>query len=101
MLGVLPRQHLFSSSANACRRCIEAAALFGGGLYLFATPLHDPAVALVHVLAGKVTASLVTVAGRILVRDGVVLHTDNGLSARIAALGERLQQWRLLNVPAL
>ena len=68
---------------------------------LFATPLHDPAVALVHVLAGKVTASLVTVAGRILVRDGVVLHTDNGLSTRIAALGERLQQWRLLNVSAL
>ena len=67
----------------------------------FATPVHDPAVALVHVLAGKVTASLVTVAGRTLVRDGVVLHTDNGLSGRIAALGERLQQWRRTNVSSV
>ena len=65
----------------------------------FATPVHDPAVTLVHVLAGKATASLVTVAGRVLVRDGVVLYTNDGLATRIAALGERLQQWRKEHTP--
>jgi len=65
----------------------------------FATPVHDPAVTLVHVLAGKATASLVTVAGRVLVRDGVVLHTNDGLTTRIAALGERLRKWRQQNIP--
>lgn len=65
----------------------------------FATPVHDPAVTLVHVLAGKATAALVTVAGKVLVRDGVVLQKDAGLSSRITALGERLRDWRKQHVP--
>ncbi len=64
----------------------------------FATPVHDPAVALVHVLAGVVSASLVTVSGEVLVRDGVVLRGDDGLARRIADLGERLRTWRLEHV---
>jgi 5-methylthioadenosine/S-adenosylhomocysteine deaminase len=63
-----------------------------------ATPVHDPAVTLVHVLAGVTRATLVTVAGTELVRDGVVLQQHAGLDARIAALGERLRLWRLANV---
>ncbi len=62
--------------------------------HLFAIPVHDPAVALVHVLAGAATAALVTVAGRVLVRDGRVLTVDDGLTTRVAALGDRLTRWR-------
>lgn len=57
-------------------------------------PLHDPAVTLVHVLAGAVHATLVTVAGRELVRDGVVLDAEPALVQRMAVLGEALRQWR-------
>ena len=64
-----------------------------------ATPVHDPAVTLVHVLAGGVRATLVSVAGQELVRNGVVLHDHAGLDARIAALGERLRRWRRANLP--
>jgi len=60
-----------------------------------AHPVHDPAVTLVHVLAGAVPASLVLVAGRELVRDGHVLDADTARRARLAALGERLRHWRL------
>lgn len=56
-------------------------------------PVHDPAVTLVHVLAGTVRASLVTVAGRELVRDGVVLHEADGLRARVGAMDRRLRAW--------
>lgn len=59
-----------------------------------AQPVHDPAVALVHVLAGAAAASLVLVAGRERVRDGVVLDADAGRHARMTALGERLRVWR-------
>lgn len=57
-------------------------------------PVHDPAVTLVHVIAGVVPASLVTVAGRELVCSGVLLGRDAALDERSAALGERLRDWR-------
>ena len=57
-------------------------------------PVHDPAVTLVHVVAGIVPASLVTVAGRELVSSGVLLDRDAALDVRIALLGERLRVWR-------
>lgn len=60
-----------------------------------AVPCYDPAVTLVHALAGAITASMVLVAGVPLVRDGRIVNFDSGLSARVARLGERLQQWRL------
>ena len=66
----------------------------------FAEPVFDPAVTLVHVLAGTATASLVTVAGRELVVDGVPTHDHVGLSARMAGLGERLRRWRADNLSA-
>jgi 5-methylthioadenosine/S-adenosylhomocysteine deaminase len=48
--------------------------------------VFDPAVTLVHVLGGSARASLVTVAGRELVRDGVVLGERAEWSARAARL---------------
>lgn len=57
-------------------------------------PVHDPAVTLVHVLAGSVHATLVTVAGRELVRSGVVLDADPELAQRMATLGDALRAWR-------
>jgi len=65
---------------------------------MHAQPMHDPAVALVHMLAGAVSATFVTVAGRELVRNGVVLRGDDALVTRIGALGERLRDWRRTNV---
>lgn len=59
-----------------------------------AQPLFDPAVALVHALAGKVEALLVTVEGRELVADGVMAQRDETLPLRIGAWRDRLQQWR-------
>lgn len=59
-----------------------------------AQPVYDPAVTLVHVLAGTMRASLVTVAGRELVRDGVVLKDDANLDSRMTLLGQRLREWR-------
>jgi 5-methylthioadenosine/S-adenosylhomocysteine deaminase len=59
-----------------------------------AQPVHDPAVTLVHVLAGAAPATLVVVAGQTRVRNGVVLHADPGRHARMTALGERLRAWR-------
>ncbi len=59
-----------------------------------AQPLFDPAVALVHALAGKVEATLVTVQGRELVWNGVVTQRDESLSRRIEMWRDRLQQWR-------
>jgi 5-methylthioadenosine/S-adenosylhomocysteine deaminase len=57
-------------------------------------PVFDPAVTLVHVLAGHVTASLVTVAGRELVRDGQVTVAQPVWQIRQDATGERLREWR-------
>lgn len=59
-----------------------------------AQPLFDPAVALVHALAGKVEAILVTVEGRELVRNGELTQRDETLPLRIGAWRDRLQQWR-------
>ncbi len=59
-----------------------------------AQPLFDPAVALVHVLAGKVEAILVTVEGRELVRNGVLTQRDETVPLRVGAWRDRLQQWR-------
>lgn len=59
-----------------------------------AQPLFDPAVALVHALAGKVHATLVTVQGRELVRHGGVLQHDDGLPQRVNDWRDRLEQWR-------
>jgi len=61
---------------------------------LTAGPVFDPAVTLVHVLAGHVTAMLVTVAGRELVRDGQVTVVQPEWQKRQDATGERLRQWR-------
>ncbi len=59
-----------------------------------AQPLFDPAVTLVHALAGKVEATLVTVQGRELVLNGIVTERDATLPLRIGAWRDRLQQWR-------
>jgi 5-methylthioadenosine/S-adenosylhomocysteine deaminase len=59
-----------------------------------AQPLFDPAVALVHALAGKVHATLVTVQGRELVRHGAVIQRDDGLPQRVNDWRDRLEQWR-------
>jgi len=62
-------------------------------------PVFDPAVTLVHVLAGQVTASLVTVAGRELVRDGRVLVEQPAWQARQDVTGARLREWRRDGAP--
>lgn len=59
-----------------------------------ALPVHDPAVTLVHVLAGA-AAVLVVIAGRERVRHGVVLDTDPSRRARMEQLGSRLREWRI------
>jgi 5-methylthioadenosine/S-adenosylhomocysteine deaminase len=59
-----------------------------------AQPLFDPAVALVHVLAGKVAAVLVTVEGEELVQRGAVVPGDETVSLRLRAWRDRLQEWR-------
>ncbi len=59
-----------------------------------AMPGYDPAVSLVHALAGAVTAHLVLVAGVERVRDGRVVDADPELAARVTHIGERLKQWR-------
>lgn len=62
-------------------------------------PVHDPAVTLVHALAGRAVARLVTVAGRERVRDGIVTDDDPQWAQRAAATGARLREWRQ-RVPA-
>ena len=64
-----------------------------------AQPLFDPAVALVHALAGKVHATLVTVQGRELVRHGAVIQRDDGLPQRVNDWRDRLEQWRRASTP--
>jgi 5-methylthioadenosine/S-adenosylhomocysteine deaminase len=59
-----------------------------------ARPVHDPAVTLVHVLAGSQPAMLVVVAGRELVRDGALIDADATRQGRIELLGDRLRAWR-------
>jgi 5-methylthioadenosine/S-adenosylhomocysteine deaminase len=57
-------------------------------------PVHDPAVALVHALAGRAEAVLVMVAGRVLVREGRVLAASSDWESRQHVTGERLREWR-------
>ncbi len=57
-------------------------------------PVFDPAVTLVHVLAGQVSASLVTVAGRELVRDGCVTVSHPSWEERQQVTSGRLREWR-------
>ena len=62
-------------------------------------PIHDPAVALVHALAGRATAALVTVAGRVLVRDGQLQVSTADWETRQRATGARLREWRRQRAP--
>jgi 5-methylthioadenosine/S-adenosylhomocysteine deaminase len=57
-----------------------------------ATPVHEPEAAVVFALPGA-HASLVTVAGQELVRDGVLVAPDAGLSARIDETARRIREW--------
>jgi 5-methylthioadenosine/S-adenosylhomocysteine deaminase len=55
-------------------------------------PTHDPIAAAVLALAGT-PASFVAVAGRPLVRDGVLRDADSSLARRVQESAERLQAW--------
>jgi 5-methylthioadenosine/S-adenosylhomocysteine deaminase len=55
-------------------------------------PTHDPVAAAVLALAGT-PASFVAVAGRPLVRDGVLLDADSALARRVQESADRLQAW--------
>lgn len=57
-------------------------------------PVHDPAVALVHALAGHALASLVVVAGHVVARHGVPTAYDPAWQARAKVTGDRLREWR-------
>src|SRR5260221_2190258 len=55
-------------------------------------PMPEPAAALVYAMAGT-PASLVTVAGRVLVRDGSLTTDDPALAGRVQATADLLQAW--------
>jgi cytosine/adenosine deaminase-related metal-dependent hydrolase len=57
-----------------------------------AQPVHDPEAAAIFALPG-VSASLVTVAGRELVRDGRLLAIDAELPARIEDTARLMREW--------
>jgi cytosine/adenosine deaminase-related metal-dependent hydrolase len=57
-----------------------------------ALPVHDPEAAAVFALPG-VAASLVTVAGRELVRDGALRSSDPALGSRVAATAAKMREW--------
>ena len=57
-----------------------------------AMPIHDPEAALIFALPGT-SASLVTVAGRELVRDGEFSHNDPTLMQRIDDTALRMRKW--------
>lgn len=57
-----------------------------------AIPVHDPEAAAVFALPGA-TASLVTVAGRELVRDGRSVSLDPGLPGRIEEVACAMREW--------
>ena len=61
-----------------------------------ARPVHDPEAAAVFALPGT-RASLVVVAGRELVRDGVLLWHDEALDQRIGDIERRMRDWALAN----
>jgi 5-methylthioadenosine/S-adenosylhomocysteine deaminase len=64
-----------------------------------AHPVFDPAVTLVHVLAGRARASWVLVDGQVLVQDGRVLGEEAQRITRVRQVGARLQQWRQHSLP--
>jgi 5-methylthioadenosine/S-adenosylhomocysteine deaminase len=55
-------------------------------------PTHDPVAAAVLALAGT-PATFVAVAGRTLVRDGVLLDADPALPDRVQRAADRLGDW--------
>lgn len=55
-------------------------------------PTHDPVTATVFSIAGA-PARFTAVAGRVLVRDGSLLHPRSGLPERVDALGAALAAW--------
>lgn len=55
-------------------------------------PVHDVESAVVFTL-NAVPASLVTVAGTVRVRDGVIVDRDPGLPARVQRVADALQRW--------
>jgi cytosine/adenosine deaminase-related metal-dependent hydrolase len=55
-------------------------------------PVHDPVAAAVLALPGT-PASLVTIAGRELVRDAKLLSADAGLAARVEHTAARMREW--------
>lgn len=61
-------------------------------------PVYDPAVTLVHVLAGRAVASLVTVAGVLRWRDGYPTAENrrrvDDSRRRLVAAAERIKEWR-------
>ena len=59
-----------------------------------ALPGYDPAVSLVHALAGAVHAQLVLVAGIERVCGGQIVDADPDLASRFNAIGQRLREWR-------
>ena len=56
-------------------------------------PVHDPAVALIHTLAGRATAGFVMVAGEPLVEDGVILREEPTLHPGMKAMAAALRTW--------
>jgi cytosine/adenosine deaminase-related metal-dependent hydrolase len=61
-----------------------------------AQPVHDPEAAAIFALPG-VRASLVTVAGRELVRDGKTVAVDAALASRVDAVGRKMRAWAKAN----
>lgn len=58
----------------------------------YVLPVHDPEAAAIFALPG-VPASLVTVAGRELVRDGRMIAVDRGLAQRVDVTARRMREW--------
>lgn len=56
-------------------------------------PVYDPAVTLVHTLAGRADVRLLMVNGETLVSDGVVQRDDPDLSGRMTVMADKLRRW--------
>ena len=56
-------------------------------------PVHDPYAAVIFALPGA-AASLVTVAGRELVRDGRLSRGDDALTSRVDDTVRRMREWQ-------
>ena len=61
-------------------------------LHGLAGPVHDVAAALVHAVGSPSRRGVV--AGRVLVRDGVLLHDDPTLATRVQCHADALDRWR-------